>query len=156
MLSRLPIWKKTPCLKPSPCPSCSPPSAPPATATLRDTSAFDLAHHVVCGAAKDLDPARVDDVILGEGLYGGGVTARHVVITAGLAHLPGLANNRHCAAGQAAVQSAAASVRAGMDRLVVAGGVNSASTSPRSSGGAAAAESVWRRCARAAAWVRRR
>lgn len=36
--------------------------------TLRDTSAFDLAHHVVTEAAADLDPAQVDDVILGEGL----------------------------------------------------------------------------------------
>ncbi|GLE50532.1 hypothetical protein ATCCBAA256_01240 [Mycobacterium montefiorense] len=34
--------------------------------------------------------------------------------TAGLSHVPGLANNRHCAAGQAAVQSAAASVRAAL------------------------------------------
>ncbi len=102
--------------------------------TLRDTSAFDLAHHVIAGAvaATDLDPTQIDDVILGEGLYGGGVIARHAAITAGLAHVPGLANNRHCAAGQAAVQTAAASVRAGMDQLVVAGGVNSASTSPRS------------------------
>lgn len=100
--------------------------------TLRDTTAFELAHHVVSEAATDLDPARVDDVILGEGLYGGGVVARHAAITAGLSHVPGLANNRHCAAGQAAVQSAAASVRAGMDELVIAGGVNAASTSPRS------------------------
>ena len=45
--------------------------------TLRDTSAFDLAHHVVSEAAKPLDPAQVDDVILGEGLYGGGVVARY-------------------------------------------------------------------------------
>jgi acetyl-CoA acyltransferase len=100
--------------------------------TLRDTTAFDLAHHVVSETAKDLDPAQVDDVILGEGLYGGGVVARHAAITAGLSHVPGLANNRHCAAGQAAVQSAAASIRAGMDELVIAGGVNAASTSPRS------------------------
>lgn len=100
--------------------------------TLRDTTAFELAHHVVSEAIKDLDPARVDDVILGEGLYGGGVVARHAAITAGLPQVPGLANNRHCAAGQAAVQSAAAGVRAGMDHLVIAGGVNSASTSPRS------------------------
>src|SRR6516165_12616182 len=99
--------------------------------TLRDTSAFDLAHHVVSEAAKDLEPSQLDDVILGEGLYGGGVLARHAAITAGLPQVPGLANNRHCAAGQAAVQSAAASVRAGMDRLVIASGVNSASTSPR-------------------------
>src|ERR1700745_3389684 len=67
--------------------------------TLRDTTAFDLAHHVVTEAAKDLDPAQIDDVILGEGLYGGGVAARHAAITAGLPQVPGLANNRHCAAG---------------------------------------------------------
>ena len=100
--------------------------------TLRDTTAYELAHHVVSEAAADLDPALVDDVILGEGLYGGGVLARHAAVTAGLASVPGLAQNRHCAAGQAAVQSAAASVRAGMDQLIIAGGVNSASTSPRS------------------------
>ena len=70
-------------------------------------------------------------MILGEGLYGGGVVARHAAITAGLSSVPGLAVNRHCAAGQAAVQSAAASIRAGMDQLIIAGGVNSASTSPR-------------------------
>ncbi len=99
--------------------------------TLRDTDAYQLAEHVVGSAAADLDAGAIDDVILGEGLYGGGVVARYAAITAGLTSVPGLALNRHCAAGQAAVQSAAASVRAGMDQLVIAGGVNSASTSPR-------------------------
>ena len=103
--------------------------------TLRDTDAYELANHVVSATVADLDAnvdrADIDDVILGEGLYGGGVIARHAAITAGLTTVPGLSNNRHCAAGQAAVQSAAASIRAGMDRLVIAGGVNSASTSPR-------------------------
>jgi acetyl-CoA acyltransferase len=102
--------------------------------TLRDTTAFDLAHHVVTAAAAgiDADGGTVDDVILGEGLAGGGVVARHAAITAGLTPVPGLACNRHCAAGLAAVQGAAASVRAGMDEVVIAGGVNSASTAPRS------------------------
>jgi acetyl-CoA acyltransferase len=100
--------------------------------TLRDTTAYQLAHDVVAEAAAGLDSASVDDVILGESLYGGGVLARHAALTAGLTSVPGLAQNRHCAAGQAAVQSAAASVRAGMDQLIIAGGVNSASTSPRS------------------------
>ena len=100
--------------------------------TLRDTTAFDLADHVVRAAKEGLDPGQIDDVILGEGLYGGGVIARHAAITAGLTTVPGLAMNRHCAAGLAAVQNAAASVRAGMDELIIAGGVNSASTSPRS------------------------
>jgi acetyl-CoA acyltransferase len=100
--------------------------------TLRDTDAYVLAEHVVGHAAKGLDANLIDDVILGEGMYGGGVVARHAALTAGLTSVPGLAHNRHCAAGLAAVQSAAASIRAGMDELVIAGGVNSSSTSPRS------------------------
>jgi acetyl-CoA acyltransferase len=100
--------------------------------TLRETTAFDLADHVVRAAADGLPTEQVDDVILGEGLYGGGVVARHAAITAGLPPVPGLAVNRHCAAGQAAVQTAAGSIRSGMDGLVIAGGVASASTSPKS------------------------
>jgi acetyl-CoA acyltransferase len=100
--------------------------------TLRDTTAFDLADHVVRAAKEGLDPAQIDDVILGEGLYGGGVIARHAAITSGLTTVPGMALNRHCAAGLSAVQQAAASIKAGMDELIIAGGVNSASTSPRS------------------------
>ena len=71
-------------------------------------------------------------VILAEGMHGGGVIARHAALTAGLTAVPGLAVNRHCAAGLAAVQGAAASVRAGMDQLILAGGVNSTSTAPKS------------------------
>src|SRR5690606_19707786 len=101
--------------------------------TLRDTDGYRLAEHVVGAAVADLGdvPGPIDDVILGGGLYGGGVIARHAAVTAGLTAVPGLAINRHCAAGQGAVQTAAAGVRAGMDHLVIAGGVNSASTSPR-------------------------
>jgi acetyl-CoA C-acetyltransferase len=99
--------------------------------TLRETTAFDLAHHVVAAASADIDTSAIDDVILGEGLYGGGVLARHAAVTVGLTGVAGLAQNRHCAAGQAAVQSAAASIRAGMDELIIAGGVNSASTAPK-------------------------
>jgi acetyl-CoA acyltransferase len=98
--------------------------------TLRETDAYELAERVVGAAVADLGATPIDDVILGEGLYGGGVVARHAAITAGLTSVPGLALNRHCAAGQAAVQCAAASIRAGMDQVIIAGGVNSASTSP--------------------------
>ncbi|MFE7740677.1 thiolase family protein [Nocardia sp. NPDC057455] len=99
--------------------------------TLRDTNAFDLAHHVVGATAEGLDPARIDDVVLGEGRYGGGVLARHAAVTTGLTTVPGLAQNRHCAAGMSAVQTAAAGIRSGMDELVIAGGVNSESTAPK-------------------------
>ncbi|MEU6140510.1 thiolase family protein [Streptomyces sp. NPDC047081] len=100
--------------------------------TLRDTTAFDLARRIVGAAADGLDPDRVDDVMLAEGLYGGGVLARHAALTAGLTSVPGLALNRHCAAGLSAVAGAAASIRSGMDDLIIAGGVNSASTAPKS------------------------
>ena len=100
--------------------------------TLRNTTVYELAHHVVSHAAAELDSNAIDDVIIAEGLHGGGVTARHAAITAGLNPVPGLAVNRHCAASLAAVHAAAASVRAGMDQLVLAGGLNSASTAPKS------------------------
>ncbi|MFF9204623.1 thiolase family protein [Streptomyces sp. NPDC014986] len=99
--------------------------------SLRDTTAHELADRIVTAVAEGLDPGLVDDVVLAESHYGGGVVARHAALTAGLPQAPGLALNRHCAAGLAAVQTAAASVRAGMDRLVLAGGVNSASTAPK-------------------------
>ena len=78
-----------------------------------------------------LDPALVDDLILGESRYGGGDLARYIAVDVGLQHVPGLAQNRHCATGLASIATAAASVRAGMDEVVVAGGVHSASTTPR-------------------------
>ncbi|MFF0224062.1 thiolase family protein [Streptomyces sp. NPDC004629] len=99
--------------------------------SLRETTAHELADHIVTAVADGLDPGLVDDVVLAESHYGGGVVARHAALTAGLPQVPGLALNRHCAAGLAAVQTAAATVRAGMDRLVLAGGVNSASTAPK-------------------------
>ncbi|MFK0109333.1 thiolase family protein [Streptomyces sp. NPDC091217] len=101
--------------------------------TLRSTTAYDLADRIVSTVAEGLDPDLVDDVVLAESHYGGGVVARHAALTAGLPRVPGLALNRHCAAGLAAVQTAAASIRAGMDRLVLAGGVHSFSTAPKSS-----------------------
>ncbi len=79
-----------------------------------------------------MDPARFDDVILGESLYGGGDIARYAAIEAGLEGVPGLAHNRHCASGLAAISTAAASIRAGMDRAIIAGGVQSSSTMPQS------------------------
>jgi acetyl-CoA acyltransferase len=100
--------------------------------TLRETTAFELADHVIRAAADGLDPERVDDVIMAEGLAGGGVIGRHAAITAGLQNVPGLAVNRHCAASLSAVSIAAGSIRSGMDDLIIAGGTSSGSTSPRS------------------------
>jgi acetyl-CoA C-acetyltransferase len=101
--------------------------------TLARTTAFDLARLVVeeAVARSGADPGTLDDVVLGESMYGGGDIARHAAIEAGLTGVPGLAHNRHCASGMAAVHTAAGSVKAGMDGAIVAGGVQSSSTSPR-------------------------
>jgi acetyl-CoA acetyltransferase family protein len=100
--------------------------------SLADTDALDLGTQAVAEAVRrsGIEPELVDDVVLGESLYGGGDIARYAAIEAGLVGAPGLAHNRHCASGLAAVQTAAASVIAGMDRVVVAGGVQSSSTMP--------------------------
>ncbi len=102
--------------------------------SLVDVDPFDLATHVVAQSVRraGIEPLLIDDVVMGESLYGGGDIARYSAIEAGLVHAPGVAHNRHCASSLAAVQSAAASIRAGMDRAVVAGGAYSQSTSPRS------------------------
>ena len=99
---------------------------------LAGTSAMELADVVVAESVRrsGLAADRIDDVILGESLYGGGDLARHAAITAGLSSVPGLAVNRHCASGLASVATAAASIRAGMDEVVIAGGVQSSSTAP--------------------------
>ncbi len=57
--------------------------------------------------------------------------ARYLAVEMGMSQVPGLADNRHCAASLSAVQIAAGSIRAGMDRAVVAGGTESLSSMPR-------------------------
>jgi acetyl-CoA C-acetyltransferase len=101
--------------------------------TLADTDALALGTAAVAEAVRraGIAPELVDDVILGESLYGGGDIARYAAIEAGLVNAPGIAHNRHCASGLGALQSAAASVIAGMDQVVVAGGVQSSSTMPK-------------------------
>jgi acetyl-CoA acetyltransferase family protein len=94
--------------------------------------AFELAQ-VVVGAVLDraqIDPGEIDDLVIAESLQGGGVIARHTAVVLGLDRIPGLATNRHCAAGLGAVAIAAGSIAAGMDRVVLAGGTESMSTMP--------------------------
>lgn len=101
--------------------------------TLTETPAEILASHVLVEAVRrsGLDPDRFDDVILAESLYGGGDLARHAAVSSGMTQLAGQAVNRHCAGSLTAVGNAAATIRAGMDRAVIAGGVESSSLSPK-------------------------
>ena len=77
-----------------------------------------------------IDPASVDDVIFAESQYGGGDLARYAAVASEMAEVPGQAVNRHCAGSLTAVGNAAAQIGAGMERVVVAGGVQSLSTGP--------------------------
>jgi acetyl-CoA acetyltransferase family protein len=100
--------------------------------TLADTDPFDLAELTVAAAVAraGLAPDRIDEVVYGESLAGGGAIARHAAIAAGLISAAGTAVNRHCASGLAVTNMAAASVLSGMESAVVAGGVQSASLAP--------------------------
>ncbi len=87
-----------------------------------------------------LDPAQVDDIVLGVvspvGEQGGDI-ARTAALVAGLPEtVAGVQLNRFCASGLEAVNTAAAKVLAG-DSLVVAGGVESMSRVPMGSDGGA-------------------
>jgi acetyl-CoA C-acetyltransferase len=100
--------------------------------TLIDVTAFDLAKYAVGETLKrsGIPGDEVDDLQMGEVLQGGGDIARYAAIELGLLNVPGVALNRHCASGMAAVQGAAASIRAGMDTVVIAGGAESSSSMP--------------------------
>jgi acetyl-CoA acetyltransferase family protein len=112
--------------------------------TLADTTAEEMAQVVLTANLEraGIDPQLVDDVILAESLYGGGAVARYVAIEAGLDNVPGLAINRHCAGSLTSVAIAAGSIRSGMDRAIVAGGVQASSLSPRFSRRAPGTEDV--------------
>lgn len=100
--------------------------------TLVGVDAFELAE-VAVDAALDRSGVpvdEVDDLVLAESYQGGGVIARNVAVRLGMPTVPGVATNRHCASGLSAVAQAAASVMAGMDQIVLAGGTESMSTQP--------------------------
>ncbi len=75
--------------------------------------------------------ADVDDVVLGNCLGPGGDPARISALAAGLGtEVPGVTVDRQCGSGLDAVMQASARVRGGEERLILAGGVESASTAP--------------------------
>ncbi|GAA1440410.1 thiolase family protein [Leifsonia poae] len=73
----------------------------------------------------------VADVVLGNCMGPGGNPARVAALAAGLGSgVPGMTVDRQCGSGLAAIVEAATAVRAGDERMRVAGGVESASTAP--------------------------
>ena len=104
--------------------------------SLARVRADDLAALVVQAAIErgQLDPSRVDDVILGCTNQAGEDNrnvARMALLLAGLpVHVPGQTVNRLCGSGLQAVASAAQAVKAGEGEAFVAGGVESMTRAP--------------------------
>src|SRR5271166_5445137 len=104
---------------------------------LSTTRPDDLAALAINGALKKLpglNKAEIDDVILGcaqpEGEQGWNI-ARYAALRAELpVEVPGVTVNRLCASGLEAIVQADLRIRAGGDRVVVAGGVESMSLLP--------------------------
>ncbi|MFE3249371.1 thiolase family protein [Streptomyces sp. NPDC059209] len=97
----------------------------------------DLAAHVVralVDRTPELDPARIDDVVLGAANGAGEDNrdvARMAALLAGLpVTVPGVTVNRLCGSGLEAVIQAARAVALGDASIVVAGGVESMSRAP--------------------------
>ena len=102
---------------------------------LRDVSAVELGRQAVVElvARADLDPDRVDEVILG---CAGNPTdaaniARVVALRANLPRrTPAMTVQRNCGSGMEAITTAAERIRSGRAEVIVAGGVESMSNYP--------------------------
>jgi len=112
--------------------------------SLHATKPIDLVvglMHEMLARHRDLDPSRVDDVVLGcvspVGDQGGDI-AKAAALKAGLPDsVAGVQLNRFCASGLEAVNIAAQKVASGWEDLVFAGGVESMSRVPMGSDGGA-------------------
>lgn len=115
-----------------------------ANGALHGTKPIDLVVgliHEIRRRFPDLDPAAVDDVVLGvvsPHSDQGSDIAKIAAIAAGLPDtVAGMQENRFCASGLEAVNLAAAKVRSGWEDLILAGGVESMSRVPLGSDGGA-------------------
>ncbi|MGQ4511336.1 acetyl-CoA C-acetyltransferase [Streptomyces sp. DW26H14] len=115
-----------------------------ATGALHGTKPIDLVVGLIHETRRrfpGLDPAAIDDIVLGVvspiGDQGSDI-ARIAALAAGLPDsVAGVQENRFCASGLEAVNLAAAKVRSGWEDLVLAGGVESMSRVPMGSDGGA-------------------
>jgi len=115
-----------------------------ANGSLHGTKPIDLVVgliHELRRRFPSLDPAAIDDIVLGVvspiGDQGSDI-ARIAAIAAGLPDtVAGVQENRFCASGLEAVNLAAAKVRSGWEDLILAGGVESMSRVPLGSDGGA-------------------
>ncbi len=102
----------------------------------RFTRPDDLAVTVIKGllaSVANLDPKRVDDVIVGNAVPEAeqGLQVGRIIAARALGYeVPGLTINRYCASGLESIAMATAKIRMGMADCIVAGGVESMSLVP--------------------------
>ena len=100
---------------------------------LANVSEFDLASTVIREVINrsGVDPELIDNIVLGEVLQGGGCIARYSALDMGLPlDTPAVAVGGWCASGMMAMHQAVATIKAGMGKCVIAGGLNTPSASP--------------------------
>ncbi len=97
-----------------------------------DDLAVDIINHLM-DRTPELDPRRVDDVIVGcanpEGEQGLQI-GRQISVRALGKEVPGMTVNRYCASGLETISIAVAKIRAGMGECFIAGGTESMSLVP--------------------------
>lgn len=104
--------------------------------TFRFTRPDDLGAEVIkymMAQLPELDPARVDDLIVGNAVpeaEQGMQIARYISLLALPKSVPGFTINRYCGSGVEAIALAAAKIHAGFADCIVAGGVESMSMVP--------------------------
>lgn len=104
--------------------------------TFRFTRPDDLGAEVIkhmMAQLPQLDPARVDDLIVGNAVpeaEQGMQIARYISLLALPKSVPGFTINRYCGSGVEAIAIAAAKIHAGIADCIVAGGVESMSMVP--------------------------
>lgn len=100
--------------------------------TLANMPAIELAKPVVAAVVErsGLYAADFDDLVLAESLQGGGDSARYIAVDLGLTNIPGLAVNRQCASSLSAIAVGAGQIASGMSQAILAGGMESCSTTP--------------------------
>lgn len=100
--------------------------------TRPDDLAADVIKHLMA-SVPNLDPARVDDVIVGNAVpeaEQGMQMARYISLLALGKSVPGVTVNRYCGSGVETIAMAAAKIHAGMADCIVAGGTESMSLVP--------------------------
>jgi acetyl-CoA C-acetyltransferase len=97
---------------------------------LKDFQPYELAAPLIQQLANGIE-SRIDDIILGNVVGPGGNVARVAALEAGLPlSIPGLTLDRQCSAGLEAIRLACYLIQGGAGICYIAGGVESASTSP--------------------------